>query len=210
MIRRSLNEIELMVRKAGVGAAWPVGLAEDAGQAAAWLCAHGYDGAAAALACIADGPREISVRREQAALLFHDAQALRAGPSGLDLLAAGEEDDCAHFLNLDAPLMLLGLAGILSARYDIALSLEFASGAQAGVSADGLHVSGALVEQKGDVMVRRSPELRVTCVQFDAASGSIVDADAWEKLERLAAKTYVPESEESRLRGAGAGLLDND
>ena len=29
-------------------------------------------------------------------------------------------------------------------------------------------------------------------------------------LEELAHQTYVPASEESRLRGAGAGLTDND
>ena len=29
-------------------------------------------------------------------------------------------------------------------------------------------------------------------------------------LEKMASKTYVPESEASRLKGAGAGLTDND
>jgi len=32
----------------------------------------------------------------------------------------------------------------------------------------------------------------------------------WEFLAALAAKTYVPATEESRLAGAGAGLTDND
>ena len=32
----------------------------------------------------------------------------------------------------------------------------------------------------------------------------------WAKLNALAAKTYVPSNEESRLAGAGAGLTDND
>ncbi len=32
----------------------------------------------------------------------------------------------------------------------------------------------------------------------------------WQEWEALAAKTYVPETEESRLAGAGAGLTDND
>ncbi len=38
---------------------------------------------------------------------------------------------------------------------------------------------------------------------------SVADED-WNALKALAARTYVPESEQSRLSGAGAGLSDND
>ena len=38
---------------------------------------------------------------------------------------------------------------------------------------------------------------------------TIPDAD-WQIWQELAAKTYVPETESSRLGGAGAGLTDND
>ncbi len=37
-----------------------------------------------------------------------------------------------------------------------------------------------------------------------------IPADDWHVWSRLAAKTYVPETETSRLSGAGAGLTDND
>ncbi len=37
-----------------------------------------------------------------------------------------------------------------------------------------------------------------------------LSADLYEHLDRLAAKTYVPETDASRLSGAGAGLTDND
>lgn len=37
-----------------------------------------------------------------------------------------------------------------------------------------------------------------------------IPAEDWEIWNNLAAKTYVPESENSRLAGAGAGLTDND
>lgn len=37
-----------------------------------------------------------------------------------------------------------------------------------------------------------------------------IDAAIWDKLGAWAARTYVPESEASRLSGAGAGLHDND
>lgn len=37
-----------------------------------------------------------------------------------------------------------------------------------------------------------------------------VDATIWAKLDEFAARTYVPETDQSRLEGAGAGLTDND
>lgn len=37
-----------------------------------------------------------------------------------------------------------------------------------------------------------------------------VAPEDWAVLKALAARTYVPATEESRLRGAGAGLRDND
>ena len=37
-----------------------------------------------------------------------------------------------------------------------------------------------------------------------------ITIDDWERLVELALKSYVPASEESRMHGAGAGLLDND
>jgi hypothetical protein len=41
-MRLSLNEIEVTVRKAALGSGLPLGLAEDAGAAAAWLAARGF------------------------------------------------------------------------------------------------------------------------------------------------------------------------
>lgn len=37
-----------------------------------------------------------------------------------------------------------------------------------------------------------------------------VDPKLWERLQAHAARTYVPATEASRLKGAGAGLSDND
>jgi len=37
-----------------------------------------------------------------------------------------------------------------------------------------------------------------------------VAPDEWQQLETYAALTYVPETDASRLVGAGAGLTDND
>ncbi|MGB1234519.1 MAG: hypothetical protein ACPG5U_02160 [Planktomarina sp.] len=39
---------------------------------------------------------------------------------------------------------------------------------------------------------------------------AIIDDALWQRLNRWASKTYVPETDASRLSGAGAGLTDND
>ncbi len=60
------------------------------------------------------------------------------------------------------------------------------------------------------------PPVAVSAVEMQAAAkrtlgtGCAVGDDEWERLGRLAWRTYVPASDESRLRGAGAGLTDND
>jgi len=42
-------------------------------------------------------------------------------------------------------------------------------------------------------------------------AGPVEVADAlWDRLETFAARTYVPETADSRVRGAGAGEIDND
>jgi hypothetical protein len=42
------------------------------------------------------------------------------------------------------------------------------------------------------------------------SNGISVNAAAWANLEAWAARTYVAASVQSRIAGAGAGLLDND
>jgi hypothetical protein len=37
-----------------------------------------------------------------------------------------------------------------------------------------------------------------------------MNEEIWEALGRFAHRTYVPATEASRLKGAGAGLTDND
>lgn len=209
-MRRSLNEIELMARKAAVGAGWASGLAEDAGRAAAWLCRHGYDGVQAVYASVRTGPRDISVEDTQTGLVFHDARAARAGPSALDLLADGGMTEHAILRNVDSPVMLLGLAGTLSAQYGTAVGLEFANGARARVASDCLQITGAVSYASCDVQVQRITWSGVPARPTDATTGFNANEDIWAKLESLAAKTYVPATDESRRRGAGAGLIDND
>ena len=49
-------------------------------------------------------------------------------------------------------------------------------------------------------------------VRFETAlaNGIDVDGDAWATINAYANRTLVPDSEASRMSGAGAGMLDDD
>jgi len=94
-------------------------------------------------------------------------------------------------------------------------------------SGDGLRIRAGSASALGagvghDVILGVAPDGRngppdvMTSAELEAASqrsltsGCAVDTADWDRLARWARRTYVPVSEESRLRGAGAGLTDND
>jgi Protein of unknown function (DUF3726) len=58
------------------------------------------------------------------------------------------------------------------------------------------------------------PEIIKLCLQdlpfVPPAAPVEVEGGQWRELQTLAARTYVPASDTSRLKGAGAGLLDDD
>lgn len=104
------------------------------------------------------------------------------GPTALDILVADPKP--VTLSALDAPIVLMGL-------------LNWANRLGAGVQ---LTCDGDTVTlSKG-----KAARLPATPSQI------IVDPEHWNALNILAAKTYVPESEASRIAGAGAGLTDND
>ncbi len=71
------------------------------------------------------------------------------------------------------------------------------------------HLGAALIERGADVSIAPAPARAGNPV----ASGPervVVGEDHWRALEQLAARILVPETEATRLSGAGAGLTDND
>ena len=70
----------------------------------------------------------------------------------------------------------------------------------------------ALAKHRGVVVNRQSNDLRIT----DGTGSKLlfercdIDANDWTAIGQYAVLTYVPETDQSRLDGAGAGLSDND
>lgn len=124
----SLNEIELTLRKAALGAGLPLGLAEETGRAAAWLAGYGLPAVEPCLAALdrleqgADGAcrfRRMAAGWRLAAAAGGMLSAIHAGAAAADhLRAARRQETAATALALaavDAPLLL---AATLAASAD--------------------------------------------------------------------------------------------
>jgi len=209
-MRHSLNEVEVTLRKAAVGAGLPIGLAEDISRAAAWLVAGGLDGAGAGLTAVEAGKTISSgVVMDDGTVRFDTSRIACDGPSAIDFLIAGQGRVMAQMTKPDSILLMAGLAGAAAAVYGGAFRFEFDDGSAATVvSAHGLDPA-ELPEAPVSVQISWQPEAG-TALSTINTSGIEVEDGVWNRIVALAAKTYVPESEESRLQGAGAGLLDND
>jgi len=209
-MRRSLNEIETLLRKAAIGARLPVGLAEDMASAGRWLAMNRLDGLGACLHAI-EGYSGIPEMRDATpdTILFPDAAIAGAGPSALDFLLCEQGKKAVCLTDMDAPLLMVGLTGAVATDNDLEIEVAFSEGPT-------LRLSGAGLQGQVPTRWPNSATLRLIgpCddpLAFRAETGGLdVDEPAYQALAGLALKTMVPESRDSLLAGAGAGLTDND
>ncbi|MDQ2094440.1 DUF3726 domain-containing protein [Rhodalgimonas zhirmunskyi] len=184
----SLGEVEALARKAARGGGYSWGMAEEAGFAVRWLCAHGLDGCGA-LALLLD-----------------------SGAGACPLAAGtGFADDVARFAQaaelgeLNAPLLLLPFVAQAAGRLGGTLTL---TAAQVTAVTNGQHTElSAPMPARAAVTITRGGRIKTP---LPTTTRATPDASVWQKLTTYAARTYAPESEVSRLSGAGAGLTDND
>ncbi|MEE4237049.1 MAG: DUF3726 domain-containing protein [Anderseniella sp.] len=189
----SLNEVEVMATKAANGAGRPWGLAQEAGMAAARLEAMGLPGAGSLLGLLEATDGEADLRRRCPVL---------EGAHLCDLAGAGlpVSFDAMHEPLLLAPfLMQAGVAATISWP-----------GCEVDVRADGLTVRGKAAGAGLPVTVHVAAGTG-DAAQLKPQPGAVdIAGEIWEALGRFAHRTYVPATEASRLKGAGAGLTDND
>jgi hypothetical protein len=201
----SLNEIEAAAKKAARGAGYPWGLAEEAAKAVRWLCARDVDGCAALAQLLAqtDGA-ELADWAPQ----IGDVWQARGGTLCPLATGAALSDRAVAEVQLGriaVPVLLAPFAALAARRLGVVtiawpemtaltdgdrLCLRGAAGAAADDAA--LTIGGTLADPN---------PMRTRCAP---------DPDAWAALLRLAHRTYAPATEQSRLRGAGAGLSDSD
>ncbi len=211
----ALNEVEAMAKKASRGAGYSWGMAEEAAKASRWLCANGIDGvnALAVALLAADGsdpkwmvPQTLDEEwRAQSGTIC----PLMAGATLSDFAGVGPEISVG-IVNVVAPILLLPFAANAARQFGCPVTVA-RDGVLATTDGKGLALSGAqsavsidiaprvTVQRTGQIGAKNPPQTRAT--PSDAG---------WAALGHFAHRTYAPATDESRLKGAGAGLSDND
>ena len=220
MIVCSLNEVESYGRRAARGAGMHWGLAEEAGKAARWLAERDLPGAQL-LAELLTANRERAYGDMAPVIVDERWQAAKGELcplcSGAALgdrsgtLIGGEE---IHLLALARPLLLTPFLDQSWRPQGASFELRW-TGIRISVAAGGVALEcseeSAFLKARADevtVLVGADPSPRLT--HRPRTAGVSVPMSAWRTLNAFAKHTYVPASEESRARGAGAGSTDND
>ncbi len=207
----SLNEIEAETRKAarGVGLSW--GLAEDIGRIGR-LLAHTQQ-----LAVLADALDALKSGRHATGLIS-DRSGIRATedrPLSPLVLASAIADRSAEIIEgtlaitakVAEPCLLVPMLAGMAERLKRPLRLQL-DGHEAVIAQN---PAPAFTELRtADTILVSALSRELEPAPPPKTHGIAVPDDLWRRLTTLAALTYVPASEHSRLAGAGAGLSDND
>lgn len=208
----SLNELESLLKKAAVGAGFPVGHAVAIAAAGVWLARRGIPVCEVVVRTIAGGMGDCQVVRDKGGATFQPARAGMAGPPAIDLLLADVGDETATLQDVDEPVLLLGLAGVAGKANQVGFAIASTEGDIVVDDVAAMPSPDWIVAAKRRMTLRLLTD-RPPSRETDLASryDPMACGDSgWEALEALAYKTYVPASDQSRISGAGAGLTDND
>lgn len=213
----SLNEIDVTLKRAARGAGMPWGMAEEAGKCARWLEGNGLHGAELLLGLLTrtDGNdcRTNSPTDTHADVWTAPSGALCPLMAGVAVADRADMFTTESSLSLGAMLSPLAFVPFAaSAAKSAGATIEVSwSGATVTVSADRVSIQAedaALTVQETDAVQCRTV---ASDVANDLARGRIdIAAGVWKALGDLGHRTFAPDTEASRLAGAGAGLSDND
>lgn len=208
----ALNELDSLLRKATVGSGFPVGHASAIAAAGVWLARRGFPACEIVEAAIAGGMSASRMANDNGVTRFQSARAAIDGVAAIDLLLASGGETGTVLCDLDEPRLLLGLAGAAGEANGVGFAL--------GVGEDQVVIGGEVVIAPATFRLGGGSTLELTLRPDVARHESVPTATrydpaitgdgGWEAIERLAHRTFVPASDQSRLSGAGAGLTDND
>ena len=203
--RRSLSEIRATAQKAARGAGCCWGMAEEAGFAARLLEAHDLAGVATVDALLA-APRACACAGGVAPVGGHgerarDGRAL-CGLAVMARLSDGDPLQCAsNWGEVAGPLLLAAALLVHAQRSGRIFELSWPGGSVI-CAPEGCRMMGALPAGRAAVSIQSLDAAPLPLVSARCDSRA-VPASAWQRLEDLAARTYVPETEASRAAGAG-------
>ncbi len=182
-IRASLSEIFALILKAGIGSGLPLGHTQALAAASGWF-AQSPNLMISVAGALMRSHLPLVCREDGETLFIADCGAAMAAPAVVDALIDGTR--VVHLAGVDFPDVLMALLDKAQSDYGVFFDLEEGK-------------SGAF-----NVRLAASGQMQ------DTSELQLVPTAAIEALKDMAAKTFVPESDLSRVKGAGASLDDND
>ncbi|WP_336335083.1 DUF3726 domain-containing protein [Pseudomonas putida] len=227
-MRVSLNEIQVMCRKAFEGMGFAAGDCEDAADLVGWLQLQGLDGVGTLEKALDYLQREVdqpfALCYEDSALLVIDAQGqsvLRCAAAAVELAAGKALDSGQALLRIHRchnRLLLLGylrraaeLGLLVQARWgdvrQVHCATLMAGGRRPELRSEDRHASDVQVEQSITILFSRpaAPAGPQPSAPTTLAQGFNVSERTWQRLKQLAEHILVESSEASRRHGAGGG-----
>lgn len=227
-MRVSLNEIQVMCRKAFEGMGFAAGDCEDAAELVGWLQLQGLDGVGTLAKALdyldREAERPYALSHEDSALLVIDAQgqsvlrcaatvvalaqskALRAGQAVLRIQHCHNRLLLLGYLSRAAQLGLQVQACWGDARQQHQASFSAGAACPELRSVDQPCASTAM-EQSITVVFNRPPHTQPhVALSSDAlVQGFTVSEHTWQRLKQFANQVLVESTEASRRHGAGGG-----
>ena len=213
----SANEVLQIARKACIGSGLAVDRAEDLAEAAALLQCSGHDGLAQLLvllegheAASAHLPATVqidSVGRATDQLRVSHLRPHIEGVAVIDWLLANPQTGTVFIEKTDDKMLLLGLLVCAIQRFGGVFILQASHKAATVTIRDASQLNNDLPETEDWTLSYQSGQVASSAVLYHHTD---TDLSVWEALETRANLTYVPATETSRQKGAGAGLVDND
>ncbi|EKT4458087.1 MULTISPECIES: DUF3726 domain-containing protein [Pseudomonas] len=227
-MRVSLNEIQVMCRKAFEGMGFAVGDCEDAADLVGWLHLQGLDGIGALEKALdylqSEAEKPFALWYEDSALLVINAQGhsiLRCAATVVEMALGKALRSGQAVLRIHHCHNRLLLLGYLSRAAELGLQVQaywgdarqrhvatFASGAnRPELRSDAQSAAGDGIEQSITVLFSRSAHHNPSAVATHAtlSQGFTVSEPTWQRLKQMANHILVESTEASRRHGAGGG-----
>lgn len=211
----SANEIHHTIRKSCLAIGLDHDRATDIGAAVVWLARRGQDGCGAADAMLAttDTAPPLHINATKDWLVLSSPRSAVEGIAAIDWLIASPARCCVTISGACDGMLLLGLLGCAAGHYDRAFQISVDGTDRQGVITFAGCTDWAIIAdhpQQTLTLVSLLSPFDGNLNELDRHDSLAIADDVWGRLSALAYQTYVPSSEQSRLSGAGAGLVDND
>lgn len=212
----SLSEIEALSKKSSKGAGLFWGHAEEVGKDIRWLSAYQLNGAGILATYLNSQSFNVSCANDiiNKSGIWSAKNKMICPIIGGTLIA-----DRIHMINGNTiiqfartawPILLIAQLGRAAEDLKKSFIIEWA-GFFIILSDEGIYYEGVNLycSQTESIIFTECNKTNVKYIKHKTFSVSVKLKD-WEILLNLAHKTYAPETDSSKLYGAGAGLTDND